>query len=65
MAFAFAEWPEGLVARDDREDFVVIPRSPRFLGSLDLDKIHSVNESAIGANFASFREEIVDSKLHV
>ena len=63
MAFAFTERPEGLVARDDREDFVIVPWPPRFLGCLDLNQIHIVNESAIGANFAASREEIVDPKL--
>src|SRR2546423_15353815 len=63
MAFAITEWPEGLVTRDNREDFVIVPWPPRVLGCLDLDKIHIVNEPAIGANFAAFREEIVNPKL--
>jgi len=60
VALAFAERPEGFVAGYNRKNFVVVPRASRFLGCLDLNKIHVVNEPAVGANFAAFREEIVD-----
>ena len=57
MAFAFAERPESLVARDNRKNFIVVPGASRFLGCLDLDEIHVVNQPAIGAKFAAFRED--------
>ena len=63
MASAFRQRPEGFFARNDCEDFVVIPRPPRFLGRLDLDEVHIVDKSAVGANFAAFRKEIINPKI--
>ena len=57
VAFASAERSKGLVAGDNRKNFVVVPGASRFLGCLDLDEIHVVNQPAIGAKFAAFRED--------
>src|SRR5579883_3147984 len=65
-ASPFFDRSECLLARDGREDLVIIPGSGGLRRRLDLHEIHVVNETAILAKSSARREEVVDGHfLHL
>src|SRR6266481_7255612 len=57
---------EGLLARNDRDLLVVIPRAFGFRRLLDLEQIHVAHEGAVLADLPVLCHEIVDrGRLHL
>ena len=55
---AFVEGLKRLVARDRRQNFIVVPRTCRFSGGLHLNEIHIMDEPAVFAHLAIGHVEI-------